>query len=153
VIEEQHIASNPVTKSTIHTKFEEYQTMSDYEMSFLQQSSFSWPIIILCVLLAVGVCMCVHDYDKMLELFNILIEWMKTHLHGSIFIGGFIVCVSIVIEIPIMYWVIMMSYSYAQVFNSQLRGFIFTVPIVFVGAMSGMVTTFVISRYFLRDYV
>ena len=47
----------------------------------------------------------------------------------------------------------MMSYSYAQVFNSPLHGFIITVPIVFVGAWFGMMTSFLISRYFLRDYV
>lgn len=78
---------------------------------------------------------------------------MKTHTHGSLFVGGLIIYISIIIEIPIMYWVIMMSYSYAQVFNSPLHGFIITVPIVFIGAMLGMMTAFVISRYFLRDYV
>ena len=75
------------------------------------------------------------------------------HLHGSIFVSGFIIYVSIIIEIPIMYWVIMMSYSYAQVFNSPMHVFIITVPIVFIGAMLGMITAFIISRYFLRDYV
>ena len=78
---------------------------------------------------------------------------MKVHLHGSIFVSGVIIYISVIIEIPIMYEVVMMSYSYAQVFNSPLHGFIITVPIVFVGAWFGMMTSFLISRYFLRDYV
>jgi uncharacterized membrane protein YdjX (TVP38/TMEM64 family) len=122
-------------------------------MSFIQQSSCSWPVIIFVFVLAVGVCCCIHDYGKVLVLFEKFIEWMKTHTHGSILISGIIIYVLVIIEIPIMYWVIMMSYSYAQVFNSPLHGFIITVPIVFIGAILGMMTAFVISRYFLRDYV
>lgn len=87
--------------------------MSDYEASFLDQSSCGWPVIIVTSLLAAGIGWCVHDYDKVLALFNCFIGWMKTHIHGSIFVSGFIIYLSVLIEIPIMYWVIMMSYSYA----------------------------------------
>ena len=78
---------------------------------------------------------------------------MKTHLHGSIIVSAIIIYVSVLVEIPIMYWVIMMGYTYSQVFNSQLNGFIITVPIVFTGCMAATITAFLVSRYLLRDYV
>jgi len=47
----------------------------------------------------------------------------------------------------------MLAYTYSQVFDSKLYGFLFAVPIVYVGCICGATTTFIISRYLFKDVI
>lgn len=58
-----------------------------------------------------------------------------------------------VLTIPISYSVIMLGYTYAQVFDSKLEGFLFSVPIVYSGCLTGAFLAFVISRYLFKDFI
>ena len=47
----------------------------------------------------------------------------------------------------------MLGYTYAQVFNSKLYGFLFSVPIVYVGSELGALSAFLVSRYMFKDFI
>jgi len=82
-----------------------------------------------------------------MKLFNEFIEWIKVHPYQSIGYSISILAFSIVFTIPISYTIVMLGYAYSQVFDSKLYGFLFSVPIVYVGCLTGAFFAFLISRY------
>ena len=89
----------------------------------------------------------------MLKLFNDFIQWVKLHPYQSIGYTIYILTFSVVFTLPISYTIVMLSYTYSQVFSSKFYGFVFTVPIVYTGCLSGAFVTFVISRYLFKDLI
>ena len=81
------------------------------------------------------------------------IEWAKIHPYYSIGYSIAILCLSITFTIPISYTIIMLGYTYAQVFNSKLYGLLFSVPIILTGCLSGAIVAFLMSRYMFRDFM
>lgn len=55
--------------------------------------------------------------------------------------------------IPISYIMIMLGYTYSEVFGSKSQGFFFAVPIIFTGAIIGEYMAFTMSRYLFKDFV
>ena len=47
----------------------------------------------------------------------------------------------------------MLGYTYCQVFQSKLYGFLFCVPIIYVGCLLGALMSFLISRYLFKDVI
>jgi len=60
---------------------------------------------------------------------------------------------SVVLTIPISYSIIMLGYTYSQVFNSKLDGFLISVPIVYFGCLFGALLSFLVSRYMFQNFI
>jgi len=88
-----------------------------------------------------------------MKYFGYFIEWAKIHPYYSIGYSIIILCLSITFTIPISYTIIMLGYTYAQVFNSKLYGLLFSVPIIFTGCLSGAILAFLMSRYLFKDFM
>lgn len=88
-----------------------------------------------------------------MHLFNLFIEWVKGHPYQSIGYSIILLTSSIIFTIPISYIIIMLGYTYSQVFKSKFYGFLFSVPIVYVGSELGATLSFLLSRYLFRDFI
>ena len=60
---------------------------------------------------------------------------------------------SVIFTLPISYTIVMFGYTYAQVFQSKLHGFLLSTLIVYFGSLAGGVVSFLISRYLLKEFV
>lgn len=96
---------------------------------------------------------CLFDYKLVINMFNTFIAWVKNHPYQSIGYSIYLLCFSVVFTLPISYTIIMLGYTYSQVFQSKLYGFLFSVPIVFVGSYLGALIAFVLSRYLFKDFI
>lgn len=47
----------------------------------------------------------------------------------------------------------MLGYTYAQVFESKFYGLLFSIPIIYIGCLSGAMVSFLLSRYLFRDFI
>jgi uncharacterized membrane protein YdjX (TVP38/TMEM64 family) len=103
--------------------------------------------------LVIIIVICLFDSKLVLKLFNEFISWVKLHPYQSIGYTIYVLTFSVVFTLPISYTIVMLSYTYSQVFNSNFYGFAFTVPIVYVGSMSGALVTFIISRYLFKGLI
>lgn len=54
---------------------------------------------------------------------------------------------------PIIQTDALLGYTYSQVFNSYIKGYLFVLPIIFVGCMGGSFAALMLSRYLFRDMV
>lgn len=88
-----------------------------------------------------------------MKLFNLFIEWVKVHPYQSISYSIGLLSLSVAFTMPISYTIVMLGYTYSQVFDSKLHGFLFSVPIVYAGTLLGALFSFLLSRYFLRDFI
>lgn len=111
------------------------------------------PQIIFFTVLAFLVGLCIFDFKMVLKEFNNFIEWVKIHPYQSIGYSIYLLCFSIVFTIPISYTIIMLGYTYAQVFDSKLYGLLFSVPIIYIGCLSGAMISFLLSRYLFKDFI
>ena len=109
-------------------------------------------ILFFCVVVGI-VAVCIMDMRMVMRYFNQFIDWAKIHPYYSIGYSILILCLSITFTIPISYTIIMLGYTYAQVFNSKLYGLLFSVPIIFTGCLSGAILAFLLSRYMFRDFI
>merc|ERR1719506_1251251 len=99
------------------------------------------------------VVICIVDLKFVLSMFNMFISWAKLHPYFSIGYSILILCFSIVFTIPISYTIIMLGYTYAQVFESKFYGLLFSIPIIYVGCLCGAMISFLLSRYLFRDFI
>ena len=109
-------------------------------------------IIFFVVLLGVG-AFCILDFPQVMKLFNSFIAWIKVNPYQSIGYSVLILVFSVMWTIPISYTIIMLGYTYSQVFDSKLTGFLFSVPIVYVGCLTGAFLTFITSRYLFGGFI
>lgn len=58
-----------------------------------------------------------------------------------------------IFAIPISYTIVILGYTYAQVFDSKLYGLLFTIPIVYFGCLLGGMISFLLSRYLFKDFI
>jgi len=103
--------------------------------------------------LVIIIVVCMLDSKLVLKLFNEFIDWVKQHPYQSIYYTIYVITFSVVFTLPISYTIVMLAYTYSQVFNSKFYGFIFTVPIVYTGCMCGAALTFIVSRYLFKDII
>jgi uncharacterized membrane protein YdjX (TVP38/TMEM64 family) len=54
---------------------------------------------------------------------------------------------------PIIQTHAMLGYTYSQVFNSYIWGYLFIFPVVYIGCLSGAFSAMMLSRYLFRDLV
>ena len=86
-------------------------------------------------------------------MFHQFIDWVKDHPYQSIGYSIYVLAFSVIFTIPISYTIMMLGYTYTQVFNSKLYGFLFAVPIVFTGTVLGGLGAFMLSRYLFKDFI
>lgn len=104
--------------------------------------------------LIVGITvLCIFDFKLVLKLFNTFIDWVKLHPYQSIGYSIYVLAFSVIFTIPISYTIMMLGYTYTQVFQSKLYGFLFSVPIVFTGTVLGGLGAFMLSRYLFKDFI
>jgi uncharacterized membrane protein YdjX (TVP38/TMEM64 family) len=78
---------------------------------------------------------------------------VKLHPYQSIGYSIYVLAFQVIFTIPISYTIIMLGYTYTQVFNSKIYGMLFSVPIVFTGTVLGGLVAFMLSRYLFKDYI
>ena len=54
---------------------------------------------------------------------------------------------------PIVQAHVMLGFTYSQVFKSYMHGYLFMVPVVYIGVMIGSMGALMLSRYLFRDFV
>ena len=59
----------------------------------------------------------------------------------------------VVLAPTIAYTHLFIGYTYAQVFKSVWKGYLFAIPVVWAGCMSGAFFAFLISRYLVKDFI
>ena len=109
-------------------------------------------IIFFVVLLAVA-ALCIFDFPQVMKMFNDFIAWIKVNPYQSIGYSVLILVFSVMWTIPISYTIIMLGYTYSQVFDSKITGFLFSVPIVYVGCLTGAFLSFMTSRYLFGGFI
>jgi uncharacterized membrane protein YdjX (TVP38/TMEM64 family) len=82
-----------------------------------------------------------------LTLFTKFTEWVKVHPLQSIGYSCGFLTFSVMFMIPISYTIVMLGYTYTTAYNSKLYGFLFSVPIVYLGCLLGAFFAFFVSRY------
>ena len=115
-------------------------------------SKFVPQYIFFTIVLAIAV-LCLMDAKLVIKLFQDFIAWVKLHPYQSIGYSIYLICFSVIFSLPISYTIVMLSYTYASVFNSKIYGFLFSVPTVFIGCISGSIISFLLSRYLLKDFI
>jgi uncharacterized membrane protein YdjX (TVP38/TMEM64 family) len=111
------------------------------------------PQVLFFGFLTAMVVICLVDFKLVMRTFDQFTDWIKLHPQQSFFYSMMIFTFSIVFTIPISYSIIMLGYTYSQVFDSKVTGFLITVPIVYFGCLIGAVLAFLISRYVFRDFI
>ena len=104
-------------------------------------------------LLGFMIGLCIFDYKLVMNLFKQFTDWIKFHPWLSIGYSIGILALSVVLTLPVSYSIIMLGYTYAQVFDSKLYGFLFSVPIIYTGCLTGAFFAFLISRYLFQDFI
>ena len=104
------------------------------------------------VIVAVAI-LCIFDFKLVIKMFKTFIDWVKMHPYQSIGYSIYVLAFSVVFTIPISYTIMMLGYTYTQVFNSKLYGLLFSVPIVFTGTVIGGLLAFMLSRYLFKDFI
>lgn len=61
--------------------------------------------------------------------------------------------ITLMMTLPITLNHIMLGFTYAQVFESKTKGFLFTIPISMSGVLTGSLISFSLSRYLFRSMV
>lgn len=56
-------------------------------------------------------------------------------------------------SIPVSYIMIALGFAYSKVYGSQLTGFLVSMPIIFIGAVSGEMLAFLLSRFLFKDII
>lgn len=97
--------------------------------------------------------LCLFDYRLMKRYFDAYTVWIKANPQLGICYSILLLSLSIVLTVPISYSIVMIGYTYAQVYDSQFWGFVVAVPIIYLGSLLGALTAFVISRYLLKDFI
>lgn len=97
--------------------------------------------------------LCLFDFKLVKSYFDKYIDWIKKYPQQGICLSVLLLTVSIVLTMPISYTIIMIGFTYAQVYNSQTLGFLVAVPIIYTGSMLGAMCAFLVSRYLLRDFI
>jgi hypothetical protein len=88
-----------------------------------------------------------------MKLFEEFIKWVRLYPYQSIGYSILILVFSVMWTIPISYTIIMLGYTYTQVFDSKMQGFMFSVPIVYAGVLSGAFLSFITSRYLFGNFI
>lgn len=67
-------------------------------------------------MLLVITIVCIVDFKLVITAFNKFIEWVKLHPYQSIGYSVYLLCFSVIFTIPISYSIVMLGYTYCQVF-------------------------------------
>ena len=104
-------------------------------------------------LLVAIIVICVFDFKLLMKTFDMFTDWVKQNPAMSIKYSFLVIFLSIVFTVPISYSVIMLGYTYSQVYDSQWQGFLTVVPIIYSASILGGFVSFLISRYVFRDFI
>ena len=93
------------------------------------------------------------DFKYVKYAFYKLTDWIKENPEKAIFVVLMIYALLIVFMGPIAHMHLIVGYTYSEVFKSTSYGFFVGMPIAFSGSMFGAGISFILSRYFIKDYV
>ena len=93
------------------------------------------------------------DFKYVKYAFYKLTDWIKENPEKAIFVVLMIYAILIVFMGPIAHMHLIVGYTYSEVFKSTSYGFFVGMPIAFSGSMFGAGISFILSRYFIKDYV
>ena len=93
------------------------------------------------------------DFKYVKYAFYKLTDWIKENPEKAIFVVIIIYALLIVFMGPIAHMHLIVGYTYSEVFKSTTYGFLVGMPIAFSGSMIGAALSFILSRYFIKDYV
>ena len=95
----------------------------------------------------------VLDFKYVKYAFYKLTDWISENPEKAIFVVVMIYALLIVFMGPIAHMHLIVGYTYSEVFKSTIYGFFVGMPIAFLGSMFGAALSFILSRYFIKDYV
>ena len=81
------------------------------------------------------------------------IKWAQENPYHAIGAIVALYSVQICLMIPFTINHFMFGYTYSLVFASQLKGFLFSVPVCMSGVMIGSMLSFWLSRYLFQDLI
>ena len=111
------------------------------------------PTAIFSIVLLIILVLCIYDHNLVIYHFHKYTLWAKFHPYLSISYSIALLCFSIIFTLPISYTVVILGYTYSQIFRSKLTGFLFSVPIVFTGCLLGALLAFLLSRYLFKNFI
>lgn len=111
------------------------------------------PQMLCLTVFALIVLTCLFNIQKVKIIYHTFIEWIR--LNPYLAVGAIILfyIISVCLNMPIVQTHVMLGYTYSQVFSSYLKGYMFILPVVFVGCMLGSLAAMLLSRYLFRDMV
>ena len=95
----------------------------------------------------------VLEFNKIEEAFDFFIKWIRENPEKASYWLILIYVVAITLIIPTTWIHLIVGYTYSQVAESPSGGFWYAAPIVSVGCMLGILTSFLVSKYCLREFV
>jgi uncharacterized membrane protein YdjX (TVP38/TMEM64 family) len=101
----------------------------------------------------VVVGICVFDFKLVQHEFDLMIQWIRVKPFEAVSVVMLVYFGSVVFTLPTTFTHIMLGFTYSQVFQSQLKGFCFALPVIFVGCTLGAIAAFLLSRYLFKDFV
>ena len=108
----------------------------------------------LCLAIFFGVIVfCIFDFKLVQSYFDLMIQWIRINPYQAVSAIVLLYWVSSIFTLPTTFTHIMLGFTYSQVFQSQVKGFFFTVPVVLIGCLVGSVSAFLLSRYLFKDFV
>ena len=96
---------------------------------------------------------CILDWRDVTRWFGHFIAWVRLNPYSAIVAIILLYTVSITFTLPTTCTHIMLGFTYSQVFQSQIKGFLFTVPIVEAGCLCGALSAFLLSRYLFKSFI
>jgi uncharacterized membrane protein YdjX (TVP38/TMEM64 family) len=94
-----------------------------------------------------------YDYEKVLEIFYMFIEWVKVNpLSSSMAIVG-IYSLLVVFTLPILYLSIALGFAFSKAFPSAIEGYFFGLFFITIGITLGGILAFLLSRYFFSKMI
>lgn len=153
----QHLAvryksNNPSSQKSSSATHRSARSVNE-QKSFGQLVIQYLPQVICISIFAIVVCICIFDFSLVKETFHKFIAWVQQNPFLAILAIICLYSFCLVLTLPITLNHIMLGFTYSQVFQSQLKGFFFAVPIILASISVGSLLSFLLSRYLFRDVI
>lgn len=95
----------------------------------------------------------IFDFKQVTFYFNKFIEWVRIHPFQAVGVITLVYIFSVVFTIPQSATHVVLAFTYCQVFQSEIKGFFFTVPVILLGCTIGACCAFLLSRYLFKEQI
>lgn len=86
-------------------------------------------------------------------LFNDFVKGIKDDFYFSIAVILVVYPICICCMIPVSQFDVILGFTFSEVYDDATKGFMYTLPITFLGSYMGALLSFVIARYCLRNSI